>query len=59
MSVSDSDARIEIRDYRGEDSGEIARPFFEREGFRLERTNRLELRGQILTNFSMRLHRPG
>lgn len=35
----------------------IARPFFEREGFRLEKTNRLEGRGQILTNFSMRLHR--
>ena len=35
----------------------IARPFFEREGFRLEQTNRLERRGQILTNFSMRLDR--
>lgn len=37
----------------------IARPFFEREGFRLEKANRLERRGQILTNYSMRLHRPG
>jgi putative acetyltransferase len=35
----------------------IARPFFEREKFGLEKTNRLERGGQILTNFSMRLHR--
>jgi len=35
----------------------IARPFFEREDFRLEKTNRLERGGQILTNFSMRLRR--
>jgi putative acetyltransferase len=33
----------------------IARPFFEREGFQMEKTNRLERSGQILTNHSMRL----
>jgi putative acetyltransferase len=39
------------------EASEIAKPFFLREGFVLERTNRLERRGQILTNFTMRLRR--
>jgi len=46
----------EIHDLYVEASA-IARPFFEREGFHFEKANRLERRGQILTNFSMRLHR--
>jgi putative acetyltransferase len=53
--LKEADARG-IQDLYVEASA-IARPFFERENFRLEKTNRLERRGQILTNFSMRLHR--
>ena len=53
--LNQADARG-IRELHVEASA-IARPFFEREGFRLEKTNRLERRGQILTNFSMRLTR--
>jgi putative acetyltransferase len=53
--LKQADAR-EIHDLYVEASA-IARPFFEREGFRFEKANRLERRGQILTNFSMRLHR--
>jgi putative acetyltransferase len=45
-----------IRDFHVEASA-IARPFFERAGFRLEKTNRFERRGQMLSNFSMSLHR--
>ncbi len=37
----------------------IARPFFERVGFGLVKENRIELFGQILTNFSMDLKRSG
>jgi putative acetyltransferase len=37
----------------------IALPFFEREGFRLGKENRIERSGQILTNFSMSLKRSG
>ena len=37
------------------EASEIAKPFFEREGFRLEKTNRVERGGQILTNYSMSL----
>ena len=37
----------------------FARPFFEREGFRLEKENRIERAGEILTNFSMSLKRSG
>lgn len=36
----------------------IARPFFEREGFQLERTNQLNRGGQTLINYSMNLKRP-
>jgi putative acetyltransferase len=53
--LKEADAR-DVHDLYVEASA-IARPFFEREGFRFEKANRLELRGQILTNFSMRLHR--
>lgn len=53
--LKEADAR-ELHDLYVEASA-IARPFFEREGFRFEKVNRLERRGQILTNFSMRLHR--
>ena len=53
--LKEADARG-IRDFHVEAST-IARPFFERQGFRLEKTNRLERRGQIITNFSMMLQR--
>jgi len=53
--LKNADAR-RIRDLYVEASA-IARPFFERKGFRFERINRLERRGQILTSFSMSLHR--
>lgn len=39
------------------EASDVARPFFEREGFVFERTNRIERGGQILTNHSMRLER--
>ncbi len=41
-----------IRDFHVEASA-IARPFFEKTGWRFVRENRIERRGQILTNFSM------
>jgi putative acetyltransferase len=36
----------------------IARPFFEREGFSTERTNRIDRSGQTLINYSMKQTRP-
>jgi len=45
-----------IRDLHVEAS-DIARPFFERVGFVLEKENRIERDGQVLRNFSMRLRR--
>jgi putative acetyltransferase len=39
------------------EASEVAKPFFLREGFVLERTNRLERGGQILTNYTMKLRR--
>jgi putative acetyltransferase len=37
----------------------IARPFFEREGYRLLKENRIERFGQVLKNYSMTLKRSG
>lgn len=53
--ASEADARG-VQDFHVEAS-EIARPFFEREGFVLEKVNRVERRGQVLTNFTMSLRR--
>ena len=41
------------------EASEIARPFFEREGFVLGRQNRIERGGEVLTNYSMTLTRSG
>ena len=41
------------------EASHFARPFFEREGYRLEGQNRIERSGQILINFSMTLDRSG
>ncbi len=38
------------------EASHMARPFFEKKGFVYEKTNQVALNGQVLTNFSMRLH---
>ena len=57
------DHLVEAADARGiadfyVEASFFARPFFERQGYRLERENRIERFGEVLFNFSMRLERP-